>query len=268
MNGYWDGSVYNEAYNANTTTAYRTALAALWSRMTAQSTTVSANFAGATYNWGVLQDRHTDPVDDGDPEVAEIMLHVGVAMDTGYGVFGSGSDFWRATLAPEVPMVNYFRYDPDLLYTSPLVANDVVTEIQWLRPVPVGGSNAGGAGHGWVLFGYNKNTSPWQFKMNMGWDGGSDGWYSLDNVPLNLNLNHNCLVRMAPQGVVGFVGGAAPGDGSPDAPYQNIEEALSVAPNGATLIFKAGSVNTFSAGTLTINRPLTLKGEEATIKKP
>ncbi|MBN1149260.1 MAG: C10 family peptidase [Anaerolineales bacterium] len=268
MTGYWDDSVYITAYFANTTPAYRTALDALWSRMTTGSTPVAANFAAATYNWGALQNVHSDPVDDGDSEVAEIMLHVGVAMDTGYGIHGSGSDLWRATLAPEVPMVSYMRYDPDLLYANPLVANDVVTEIQWLRPAPIGGSDANGAGHAWVLFGYNKNVSPWQFKMNMGWNDGTDGWYSLDNVPRDLDLNHNCLVRMAPQGVVGFVGAAAPGDGSPNAPYQNIEEALAEAPNGAALIFKAGSVNTFAAGTLTINKPLTLMGEEATITKP
>jgi len=268
MNGDWDSSVYNSAWLANTTTAYRTALTALWSRMPTGSTPITVNFAGATYNWGALQNKHSDPVDDGDPEVAEIMLHVGVAMDTGYGIYGSGSDFWRATLPPEVPMVNYFRYDSDLLYTNPLVANNVVTEIQWLRPVPMGGSTAGGAGHGWVLFGYNKNTAPWQFKMNMGWDGGSDGWWSLDNVPLSLNLNHNCLIRMAPQGVVRFVGNTSSGDGSPDSPYQNIEQALSSVPDGTTLIFKAGSENTFSAGTLTINKPLILKGKEATIKGP
>lgn len=74
---------------------------------------------------------------------------------------------------------------------------------------------------------------------------------------------------MAPREVVKFVGGAVPfsDDGSPSFPYFNIESAMSKAPDGATLIFKANSENHFVAETLTINRPFTLKGANATIRK-
>ena len=55
--------------------------------------------------------------------------------------------------------------------------------------------------------------------------------------------------------------------GSPSDPYVDVEQALANAPDGATLIFKAGSDNTFSATSLTISRPMTLKGADATIRK-
>jgi hypothetical protein len=61
-------------------------------------------------------------------------------------------------------------------------------------------------------------------------------------------------IRMAPQNMVKFVGAAVAGDGSPSDPYSGVEQALANAPNGATLIFKADSDNTFSSPTLTINR--------------
>jgi hypothetical protein len=46
-----------------------------------------------------------------------------------------------------------------------------------------------------------------------------------------------------------------------------VEEALAKSYDNTTLIFKAESVNTFSAPTLYINRPITLKGIQATITK-
>ena len=105
--------------------------------------------------------------------------------------------------------------------------------------------------------------------MNMGWGGQYDtpGWYSLDTVPRGLTNNMDHVTGLAPQNVVGFVGAGSSGRGSPNSPYQNIQEALSKAPNGATLIFQANSVNTFSSAPLVINRPLTLKGYNATITR-
>ena len=75
------------------------------------------------------------------------------------------------------------------------------------------------------------------------------------------------MTWLAPVNVVKFVGATSAGDGSPSSPYLNIETARDVAPDGATLIFKAGSDNTFAAATLTLSRPMTLKGSDAIIRK-
>jgi hypothetical protein len=262
MNGYWDDSLYAEAWNINSSPNYRTALANLYGRLTGGITPINVNYGTSTYNWGLLQNTHSDPVDPADAEIAEIMLQVGVAHTMEYGLRASSTD-WS-----EAAMENNFRYDPDYVEQEPPVANTLVSEIQWLRPVPFGGYRIDGSGHAWVLYGYNLTTSPWQYKMNMGWDGNNNGWYSMDSIPLSYNFGQDSMIRLAPLGVVRFVGNTTSGDGSPDSPYQNIEQAVSNAPNNTTLIFKAGTVNTFSDGTLTINKPLTLKGKNVTIQKP
>ena len=260
MNGYWDYSLYWDArYGISSDPAFITALETLWNRMNSSSTTCSANFGATTYNWSVLRDAHTVPMDDGDPEVAKLCYHAAIAFDTGFGVLVSGSDLWRTV----DPMKNFFRYDPDLVDGPPNI-DTMAEEIQWLRPI---GFSGGPPGHAWVIYGYNKATDPnRQFKMNMGW-GGNSGWYTLDNVPRGINQNHKHLTRIAPLDVVKFVGSTNSGDGSPSSPYENIEAALGDAPDGATLIFKAGSMNTFSSTSLMIDRPLTLKGVNAVIKK-
>ena len=137
----------------------------------------------------------------------------------------------------------------------------MTTEIAWLRPLSIGG-----CGHAWVIHGYDMSTDPDRlFLMNFGWGGGGDGWYVADTRCPATVMEH--AVRIAPAGVVKFVGSTASGDGGPASPYLNVEEAIASAANGATLIFKAGSDNMFSAATLTIDRPFTLKGKDVIIRK-
>lgn len=262
MTGYWDDTVYNSARNLSTNADYRTALQALFNRLTSASRPSTANFSAASYNWSLLEDMHQDPADPGDVEVAELCHHAAIAVDTSFGVDGSGSDWWRVD-GPSGGLAQYFRYDEDSTYTNPRDVDMMVEEIQWLRPFGMGG---GPPGHAWVIFGYNKGTSPWQFKMNMGWGGTSD-WYSLDKVPLGITQNHNHLTHIAPASVVRFVGGVVSGDGSPQNPYADVEEAVQDTPVGTTLIFRAGSDNTFAAAPLTIDKPLILKGKGVTIRR-
>jgi hypothetical protein len=66
---------------------------------------------------------------------------------------------------------------------------------------------------------------------------------------------------------VRFIGGGISGDGSPQNPYANVEEAVQNAPDDTTLIFKAGSDNTFASAPLIIDKPLILKGKNAIIRK-
>jgi hypothetical protein len=262
MNGTWDTSMYNAARNISSDAAFRTALETLWNRMTVTTSTHSANFGATTYNWSIMPDQCTDPPNAGELEVAKLSEHLGIAFDMGWGVWFSGSDLWYA----EAPFENHFRYDPDASYGPDDV--DIMTEeIQWMRPFAFGGST-GSTAHAWVIFGYDMGTDPnRQFHMNMGWGGNNDGWYTLDNVPSNLTAcctRH--LTHIAPQGSVRFVGNASSGDGSPDSPYRDIDEALQGAPDGTRLIFKAGSTNTFAGGSLVIDRPFVLTGHRATLQ--
>ena len=268
MNGYWEAATYTSAKTISTNAAYLTALATLYGRLTQASITNSANFGATTYQWNLIEDVHSDPADAGDAAVATLCYQVAVALDTDFGLGLSGSTLYLAidSRNNRNPLVNNFLYNADAFYGHENIAALVTADIQWQRPVAFSGSGPPG-GHAWILYGYNKGTDPYrQFKMNMGWNGGSDGWYSLDSVPRELNLNHGYLIYVAPQNVVGFVGSTTSGDGSPLQPYQDITQAASAASSGTTLIFKAGSDNTFTAP-LTITKALTLKGRGVTIRK-
>jgi hypothetical protein len=197
--------------------------------------------------------------DTSDAQVAYLDYELGVAVDMDYGVSESSS---YANSIPGV-LSNHFYYDPSAQDTSS-DSNQMVLEIQWLRPCIVGGND-----HCWMIYGYNMGTSPWQFMMNLGWGGEDNGWYTLDDVasPQLTTPTHidDFVWDVAPLSVVGFVGASSSGNGSPSTPYQNVQQAITNAPSGATLIFQANTVNTFSGSSLVINRPLTLKGYNVTI---
>jgi len=208
-----------------------------------------------------MQNTNNDPPDASGAEVAKLSYHAGMAVNMDYGIAESGS------LSSRIPgaLNQHFYYDSDATDNG-LDPNLIVQEIQWLRPVFMGGYSKTD-GHCWVIYGYNQGTNPWQFNMNMGWGPGSSGLYSLDQVPLGLTNNLDQVTRVAPKDVVRFVGAGGSGSGSPGSPYQDLEEAAAKAANYTTLIFKAGSYNSFTAGQLFINKPLQLEAINATISK-
>jgi len=263
MTGAWDPTRVNAALGITNNPSFQSAVRTLYDRMPTYSFPVYADFGSTSYNWSLLQDSHATPPDTGGIEVAKLCAHAGIAVGMDYGLDSSGA------YLSDVPgaLVNHFRYDPDAFYTYSGDINAMVSEIRWQRPFILDGYNLRNGGHAWVVYGYNQNTSPWQFKMNMGWGGSSDGWYSMDKVPSGFTITPYRVDKIAPRDVVRFVGTGGSGDGSPNNPYQNIEEAVAHATDHATLIFESFSANTFSAPALTINRPLTLKGIQVTISK-
>lgn len=263
MNGYWDGSVYGAAREISNNAAYLIALENLYNRLTSASKSCFANFGTTTYQWSLMQDVHTEPPDAADTAVAILCYHAGVACEMGYGVWGSGAGADSAVTAYR----NNFRYDDDAEYVvkdTGLYAagvNDMINEIQWLRPIQYYGWEMA---HSWILFAYNRTFLPDSIQFGMNSVNGAIDWVSWENTyPY---ANHCFIHYIAPENVK-FVGAASLGDGSPDDPYRDIQEAVVEAPDNSILIFKAGSDNTFSAPTLTITRPLTLRGRNVTIRK-
>jgi hypothetical protein len=263
MRGDWDSECIKEAKKqvnrSLDTTAYWNALDILWNDLTHVPDTLRANFAATTYQWDLMPHYYGD-IDTPDEinAVATLTHHVGIACHMGYGVFSS----WAGT-SPE-PYINHFRYDPDASWgpnerCEPDTcegAKTMVSEIQWLRPVNY--TYGPPLVHSWVILGYNRLFLPDSMQFR-----GDGGWYTVGPV----FQEHPFVYRIAPKNVVKFVGAPNPGDGSPNDPYRDIEEAIVEAPDNATLIFKAGSDNTFSAAPLIIDRPFTLKGRDVTIRK-
>jgi hypothetical protein len=268
MKGDWDYScievaktlIEDSTSSSTDTVAYWNALENLWGVLTRVPDTLKANFAAPTYQWDLMPHSRWDIDTPGEIDaVSTLTYHAGIACHMGYGVFGSSS--WSS---PE-PYENHFRYDQDANWAELAHCDEpdtcagakrMVEEIQWLRAVNY--CYGYPLGHAWVILGYNRLFLPdsMQFKDDAGWQ--------TFNSAITV---HPMIYYIAPENMVKFVGAADPGDGSPDDPYQNVEEAVVEAPDGASLIFKAGSDNTFSAATLTIDRPFTLKGRDVVIRR-
>ncbi len=269
MYGYWDESLYRAARcipdpaNCHSPQDYLGALQTLWNGLSKSHTPVHADFAATLYDWNAMKDSHSDPSDDGDMAAATVNNHAGVAVGMKYGLVGSSAFLDDIDNA----LADHFRYDP-VATVQGINVQAIVEEIQWLRPAILAGRNQNDEGHAWVLCGYNTETVPEQFLMNMGWGRGCTDWYSLDNVPFPNEQKQ--VIFITPRDIVKFIGQYDWGPGIPGDPYHDIEAALRATPgppDGATLIFKADSVNTFSAPTLVISRPFTLKGKNVTIRR-
>jgi len=263
MTGYWDVTRLWVATDIKKDDPlYTAALNALWNRLKPESTLTYANFGATTYDWSLLRDVHADPPDAGDAEVAKLCYHVGVSIYMKYGLHGSGADDIHIGQS----LRDHFSYDPDVAYAYPPNIDRMTEDIQYLRPVAMGGSNDKGEGHEWVVHGYNAKTDPnRQFLINFGW-GGASVWYSCDQV--EFHHDQSITTRISPLSVVRYVPGpTSPWDGTPASPYLDFNQAITAAPDGTTLIIRAGSEITFSTSEFILNRPLTLTGHDVIIRK-
>jgi hypothetical protein len=266
MKGYWDTTLFRFACriadslgSVGEKVQFLSALSALYGRLDVFADYHDENFDTTIYQWDLMQDIHVDPLDAGDSATALLCYHTGVSIDMDYGVWGSGA--WQGAVALALP--DHFRYDSDALEDT---CNRALLreEIQWLRPVEMGGQDCV---HSFVVYGYNLSTD--QYLINSGnpaWPGTVPDtlWASLDSFCI---VNQHHVRQIAPENVVKFIGAPDPGDGSPNDPYKNIEQAIPSYPDGAILIFKAGSDNTFAGASVVLDRPCTLKGYQSVIRK-
>ena len=143
---------------------------------------ICADFGNTTYDWANMPD-----VLDGNSSDVEklatgtLCFHCGVTIDMGYGPDGSGG---ASGPIPGV-MHQYFNYCDSIVQ---LRRDDYETEtwkamvreqfdMGW--PMYYGGCQDGGC-HAFVCDGYDDND---MFHFNLGWGGGSDGWYLIDDAP-------------------------------------------------------------------------------------
>jgi hypothetical protein len=263
MSGYWDDSIYGAAQKISSASAFQTALATLWNIMTQASKNACADFSAASFNWGIVRDSNTEPADAAGAQAALISAWTAIGVDSGLGVWGTGSYFGNDVAG----LVDHFRYDSDALFTPGPGATiaGLTSEITWGRVAGLGGGRADGAGHAWVIDGYDKSTDPNRLlHMNLGWGGSSNGWYTWDDRPFP--LNNDMMTHIAPASVkFALASWIVPGDGSPNSPYLNITQAAGSVPAGNTLMLRAGSEYNFS-GSLVIDRAMTIKGFGATIR--
>lgn len=135
----------------------------------------TAFFFDETYNYAEM------PTNTGSPGAAKLGYHLGVAVEMNYGPEGSGA----YTFDVPFVMANYFKYDQGIQYHVKQKYSDnnwkqlLKTELDNSRPILYAGSSQQSGGHAFVCIGYNDNG---QFYFNWGWDGQSNGYFSIGNL--------------------------------------------------------------------------------------
>lgn len=149
--------------------------------------TLSANYGESTYEWNSMLNSLSEP----NQAIAQLMYHIGVAVDMDYGPYGSG--MWNHSAG--YALRTYFKYSPethyifrdstDLNWDSILLAN-----LDNRKPLYYAGWHPTDpeSGHAFVCDGYQTED---YYHFNWGWGGSMDGYFYLDNLsPGGSNFNY------------------------------------------------------------------------------
>ena len=143
---------------------------------------ICADFGSTTYDWDNMPNVLNSNSSEAEKlATGTLCFHCGVTIDMGYGPDGSGGG--------SSPIVNamptYFNYCDNIQF---LRRNDYELE-EWKTmvreqfdmgwPMYYGGCEDDGC-HAFVCDGYDDHD---MFHFNLGWGGGSDGWYIIDDAP-------------------------------------------------------------------------------------
>ncbi len=140
--------------------------------------TLSADFGSTTYDWANMT------FSGSDEQVAQLLYHIGVAVDMNYGPNGSGASTSNAITA----LKTYFSYDQSAYfdyksnYSNSTWENMLITEIDNNRPLLYRGDNGGSGGHAFVCDGYDNGGGTTYFHFNWGWDRVYNGYFALSNL--------------------------------------------------------------------------------------
>lgn len=187
---------------------------------------LSLDFSKQSFDWeNMLPNYNGNHTAEQDTAVAYLMKAVGYACKMSYGTESSGA--YSIDIAPALQ--EYFDYDAGMTYVtrSGYSSSDwqqlIFDNLKNVGPIPYGGTSELGGGHQFVCDGYDGKG---YFHFNWGWDGMSDGFYSLDA------LN---------PGQLGIGGGSGGG-------YNFKQDAvLGVQPNKGTVVEKKLAISQFGS---------------------
>lgn len=177
---------------------------------------LTAIFDTTHYRWNLMPNALT-PFSDSIQimAVAELMYHVGVAVNMNYSPHGSGAavnSYGYANYpSAENALKTYFKYNPMLssIYKSEHSDSEwdamIAADIAAGRPVLYAGYDSAG-GHAFVLDGFDSTGF---FHVNWGWGGAYDGYYTTDslspgaggiggNATYTFNMNNSAVIGIMP----------------------------------------------------------------------
>ena len=143
---------------------------------------ICADFGNTTYDWEHMPNvLNNNSSEEEKVATGTLCFHCGVTIDMGYGPDGSGG---ASGPIPGV-MHTYFNYSDANVqlrrddYETETWKTMVREQFDMGWPMYYGGCQDGGC-HAFVCDGYDDFD---MFHFNLGWGGGSDGWYLIDEAP-------------------------------------------------------------------------------------
>ena len=158
--------------------------------------TLSADFSSADYRWDLME----TSLNHSNPEVAEILNHLGISVDMVYGPDGSGMYNHKAAYT----LKTFFKFSQETQYvfrdsTSMDWDSLLVTHLD--RNIPMyyaGWSVPDTNGHAFVCDGYQGED---YYHFNWGWGGSYDGYFYTDNLTPGgnfFNLAQELVINAVP----------------------------------------------------------------------
>lgn len=145
--------------------------------------TLSVDYDTANYQWDLME----TSLEHSNPEVAELMFHLGVSVDMVYGPDGSGMYNHKGAYT----LKTYFKYSPETQYVfrdSTTMNWDSLIVAHLDQKIPLyyaGWSVPDTMGHAFICDGYQAED---YFHFNWGWSGSYDGYFYTDNLTPGGNL--------------------------------------------------------------------------------
>jgi hypothetical protein len=164
-----------------------------------------ADFANTEYQYELMTDK-PQPHSSW-PSISTLLYHCGVAVDMDFEIEGSSSTINKTENAFET----YFNYKDCFLKDETLIgwtewSQLIKNEIDSKRPVFYRAADPNNifvsdphGGHAFVVDGYNSEN---QFHINWGWNGESNGLFSLTLLnpkEYNFSYNHKMLIGLEPR---------------------------------------------------------------------
>jgi hypothetical protein len=157
---------------------------------------LSADFSSSSYQWDLME----TSLSRSNPEIAEVLYHLGVSVDMVYGPDGSGMYNHKAAYS----LRTYFKYSPETQYvyrdSTPMDWDSLI--IAHLdRNIPLyyaGWSVPDTNGHAFVCDGYQGENF---YHFNWGWGGSYDGYFYTDELTPggnNFNLAQELIINAVP----------------------------------------------------------------------
>ena len=204
----------------------------------------SANFGATTYNWANMPFASLTAANS---DVANLMYHCGVVVNMNYT--SGGSYAWPS--AGE--MNDHFRYKGTIEVTSSHDA-PMIASIKAGLPVILSSS-----AHTVLATGYRDTMSPYYY-FNAGWNGGSSGWYNLDQVPGGDPSIDRSYPYASPNNYI-YVDAAWGGSesGTLQNPYDTLNEGVAAVPAAGHLMLKTGTFTGAGNVPITITKAMMIQ---------